>query len=325
MQLKRTKTINSTATTVYQYSVELSLAVHDYILSAISCLAIIGYIIYLVIKKRKRLRLPDQMMIFLLASLLGALVCFVTITVPAGGDAAGCVLLAAMTQYFFLCSLTWSNAIAISITRSLYVVRLLSQRSPKHIILYVVYAFGVPLVLTITTFGLSRVPYIPGFKSPVYRMEGICFLDELIIFYALFLVPVYILVITNIIIGIIAMFRVSKSGKIGLSQDRDRLTKTIITCFKLSVCLGLGWFLLLIATFYSSLWVVVQVFVELQGLFIVTVNFISWKCFRTVRDYSSRYVGTTTNTVSSSVADTQSRENTIHNHMVNTEIQTVID
>ena len=233
----------------------------------------------------------------LLAALFGALICFAFITTPVGRDVIGCQALAALNQFFFLSTLTWSNSMAISIYRSLHSLRLASS-SKRTFILYNLYSFGLPFVLTLLAFILSKVKSI-DFKSKIYDFEVICFLFEKIVIYSLFLVPVYILIISNIIIGVAVMVKVARSGKVGATKDRNRLKKSIICCLKVSFCLGLGWVLLFVALIHPSIWQVMQVFVELQGVFIVAANIVGLGCIRTVKSWTETYTSTTSHSVSS--------------------------
>ena len=224
-------------------------------------------------------------MIALLSSLFGALLCFAFLFVPAGQDIAGCKAVAALVQFFFLATLTWSNSMAISIIRKLYTLEMTSD-SKKQFIFYSLYSFGFPFACTIITFILSTF-HISTFEDEVYQTESNCFLAEKIVISVLFLVPAYLLIISNFIIGIVVMVRVARSGRIGASQDKNKLKKNAITCFKVSACLGIGWILLLITIYDSSFNTVMQIFIELQGLLIVISNIIGWNCLTTVRSWST--------------------------------------
>ena len=273
-----------TTTVVQRPRTKSDFYLYDYILIGLSLAAILGYLIYVLIAKKKAFSLPDKLMISLLISLFGALICFAFVTTPSGRDMVGCKVLAALTQFFFLSSLTWSNSMAISIVRKVHTLQR-SSKSNTPFILYSLYSFGLPFICTVVTFILSKLQ-IQAFTENVYEVEVICFLGETIIIYSLFLAPAYILIITNFIIGITLMVKVSRSGRIGASQDKNRLKKNIITCFKVSACLGFSWAWLFVTTFYEDLFPVMQVFIELQGLLIVVANLLSWKCLNSVKSLS---------------------------------------
>lgn len=224
-------------------------------------------------------------MIFaLLITLFGGLLCFALVAVAAGKDTVGCQVLAAITQFFFLSSITWSNAIAISIVRSVSTMRLTTSKSNKSMILYSIYAIGFPIVCVFITYALSTLE-IPSFSNSVYSYKPVCFLYERTTIFALFLVPIYLLIGVNVILGITAITIVAKSGSIGITRDKNKIKKNIITGFKISCCLGLGWVLLFAATFYQPIFYVFQVFVEVQGLFVVLANAIGWTCISNVKQW----------------------------------------
>jgi len=253
---------------------------HDYVLGAISLVSIIGYFGYL-LKKRKRIKLPDALMIGLLASLFMGILCFNLVHLPAGTDKIGCEAVAALVQYFFLASTMWSNCLAFSITRSLYTMSLGSQSLSK-LKFYALYALGIPLICVLVTTVLSRFN-IDVFKQPIYRLQFICLLQEEIIMYGLFLIPYYISVGANLALSTATMVKVVQSGRSNLAYDRNRKQKNLITGIKLALCLGLAWLFSIVAMTTKDFgWLMyMHIFVELQGIFVVFSHFLSWNCIRT--------------------------------------------
>jgi len=271
-----------------------SFEIHDYILSAASLLAITAYVIYLLVKK-KTLNLPEIMMICLLLSLFMAILCFILITVPAGRDRIGCQALAALVQYFFLASSMWSNAMAFNITKTLYAMSLSASRRSK-LKFYVPYAMGCPLACVLVAVTLSRYE-IKAFNHPVYREVLFCFLHEKITLYATFLIPIYAAIAVNVILGVIAIARVAQSGG-STTFDKHRRRKNLITGIKLSLCLGLGWVFLFIATATGKdgWYLYMQIFVELQGVLVVLANLLSWNCIISAKTWTeSRLTSSMTN------------------------------
>jgi len=264
---------------------KLPFGIYDYILLSASLLAIVCNIILIVLKKEKPLSLPDIMMVSLLTCLFGALLCFALINLPIEKNEAGCEAIAAITQFFFLASLTWSNSMAISIVRSLYSLRLVS-RSYRPFVLYSVYALGLPLVCTMITYILSASQL--SISQDIYSDAGVCFLGDVTTQLVLYLVPIYILIVTNCIIGIVVMVKIFTTSTAALKQDKVRLKKNIITCFKVSICLGLGWILLFAATASDDdlVWLMMQIFVESQGVLIAGANLISWNCVTFIKTWS---------------------------------------
>ncbi|XP_067949030.1 probable G-protein coupled receptor Mth-like 1 [Watersipora subatra] len=256
-------------------------AAYDFLLIGLSLLSIIIYLSFLLVKKKGTLSIADRMMVVLLSCLFAALSCFAFITTPAGKDLIGCRVLAALTQFFFLASLTWSNSMAISLVKATYSMSLY-KISQSAIVIYTLYSFGIPFLCTLITFLLSVID-VKSFTEGVYETKSICFLREAVVVYSLFLVPAYIIIVANIIAALIVMTRVLRSKQVGFSRDVNRTKKQLITCFKISIFLGVGWILIFIATFVHELWQAMQVFVELQGVFITAFNILDLKCINSIK------------------------------------------
>lgn len=230
------------------------------------------------------------MMLSLLVTQFISLTLFAIASVPAGKDGHACIVLASLDQLFFLATLTWTNAIAIDITYSIHKLALQSN-SKKRFVAYLCYSFGVPLLLTLIPPVLHVEHEKVSLERPVYRNQYLCFLDDAVVIYSLFLAPVCILISLNVILCVACLLRVTRGVDIS-SNDKDRTKKNIITCIKLSVCLGIGWIFLFPALIFDGLWPVVLVFVELQGVLLVTANLIGWDCIRKLRSKSQSFLST---------------------------------
>lgn len=259
-----------------------SLEVYDYIMIGLSLAFIAVYVVWMLVQKT--IALPELLHLSLLITLFFSLLCYCLATVPAGNDLIGCKILAAINQFFFLSFTFWKNSLAISITRTVFIFTN-SRTSKKEYTWYAVYALGVPLLLVLITYGLSvEEENIAAFTSPVYRTEFLCFLQESIVLYSLFLSPMYFLITVNIILCIVSMRKIIKTGGLARKNDKTRAYRNAVTCIKLSVSLGLGWPLLLLYVFDTSLWPIAQAFVELQGVFVVLSYLIRWKCLTNIKE-----------------------------------------
>ena len=271
---------------------------YDYVLLSLSLLCILVYSTYMMITGWKTMKTPELMMLSLLISLFGVLITFSVANLPSG---IGCRVLAAMQQFLFLSSLFWSSAIGINITHSIFTIRSVSTTRKKYFF-YCIYSLGVPLLLVLITYGLSVAHQDnPDFK--VYR-ETFCFLQQSEVIYGLFLVPIYLLVGSNLILCILCMVRVQRSMSIA-SNDKDRWKKNVITCIKLSITFGISWLLLFIFTASPDtveLEIMMQVFIEIQGVLVVFANVLSWKCLNKVQTLFKSDLSTTQPLSSSSSA-----------------------
>ncbi|XP_067949616.1 uncharacterized protein [Watersipora subatra] len=255
---------------------------YEYAFIGLSLTSIILYLIFLAVTKRNRFTIADKMMVGLLVSIFGASISFAFIVTPSPDDVIGCSLVGYLTQFFFLASLTWSNSLTISILKTLHTLSV-HRESKWQMLFYTLYSFGFPLLCVIITYILSRTD-IEAFEDGVLDSEFLCFIGEIIVLYALFLGPAYALMLFNIIAGIIIMAKVTKSGNIGSSKDKNRFIRKAVSCLKISLLLGLGWILLPLAIAFDPVWSAVQVYVELQGVFIVIGNLIGWSCLRKLKE-----------------------------------------
>jgi len=265
---------------------EPTLTIHDFVLGTISLVSIIGYFGYS-LKKRKRIKLPDALMIGLLASLFMGILCFMLVQVPLGTDKIGCEAVAALVQYFFLASTMWSNCLAFSITRSLYTMSLGSQSLSK-LKFYALYALGIPLICVLVTTALSKLNIEGVNPADVHKSSIFCFLQEEITMYGAFLIPFYISIAANMALSTATMVKVVQSGRTNLAYDRNRRQKNLITAFKLALCLGLGWGFLIVAmaTKDPGWFMYMHIFVELQGALVVCSTFLSWDCMRSAKSWT---------------------------------------
>ena len=234
----------------------------------------------------KKTTVNNLMMISLLFTLFTSLVFFSVSTIPAGGDMTACRAIAAMNQFLFLATFTWTNALAIDITYTIYSFGSKSKAKLRYIG-YLLYALGLPLLLTLITFGLHEEQANLNLSRTVYRENYLCFLNDSTVIYSLFLAPMYFLIFINIILCIACILRVTRKIEIA-SNDKDRTKKNVITCIKLSTCLGLGWVLLYVSLVFEEVWPIVLAFIELQGVFIVTANMIGWDCIKKIKSATER-------------------------------------
>jgi len=178
---------------------------------------------------------------------------------------------------------------AFNITRTLYSLSLSASRLSK-LKFYIPYAMGCPLVCVLVAATLSRYE-IEAFKHPVYGEVSLCFLHERITLYATFLVPIYTAIAVNVILAVASIVRVTHNDS-PATFDKHHSGKNLITGIKLSLCLGLGWVFLFIATATgdNNWYICMQIFVELQGVLVVLANLLSWKCINGLKSWTESHV-----------------------------------
>jgi len=224
------------------------------------------------------------MIIILLICIFGATLLF-ALSPLMTANLIGCKVIAGLIQFFYISTVTWSNVIGINIYRMVITVTAADRSDKKSLLLYGVYAFGIPLGLTVAA---GIVDALNASSLPIYRTSGLCFLNSGNIPYllGLFLVPIYAGSLIGIICGSLSMGQVMKSPIIS-SNDEHRSKRNALTCIKMALVLGFTWVLfpfLLIeptnspaAIGYSRF---VMVILDLQGLFVVIATVVTWSCLR---------------------------------------------
>ncbi len=196
-----------------------------------------------------------------------------------------CKVSAILTHYFFLASFFWMNVMAFDVWRTFHNLFMCASKSKKHnkFTVYCVYSFVMPAVVVGCGITLDSV------KSVVYG-NGVCWItDKYYLLYA-FAIPVFILLLINIIWFILAAHSIYKAST-GTEVLRKSKTnagakgKRLVLYIKLSIVMGLTWVFGFIASLIGStvLWYLFVIFNTLQGLFICLGFACNRKVFRLVK------------------------------------------
>ena len=253
---------------------------YNYALLSLSGIFIIANIVYIITRYR-RARLTELLMLCFLISLLCALLFYaIGVVSSLGGQihVMACEAIAALLQFFFLSTMTWASAFAYNVTNAVFANQLISN-SCKTFKYYAMYGLGTPFLLTLITAVLSQ---ISQFDIQVYQHWSLstdCFLHNENVRLALFLIPIYMMITANVIMTILCIQKIVRSGSIQ-SSETDRNMKKTVTILKLTICLGSGYILLFFAYMGTdqTLWTVFNIFVEIQGVLVVCANITSWSC-----------------------------------------------
>ena len=263
--------------------------VYNYVLLSLSGIFIIANIVYIITLYRTA-RLTELLMLCFLISLLCALLFYaIGVVSSIGGQihVIACEAIAAMLQFFFLSTMTWISIFAYSITHAVFANKLISSDCKKFKF-YVVYGLGAPSALTLVAVMLSQ---ISQFGIQVYQHGPDCFLENQYVRLATFLIPIYMMITSNVIMTILCVQKIVRSGSIQ-SSERDRKIKKTITILKLTICLGSGYILLFFAYMGTdqTLWTVFKIFVEIQGVLVVCANIINLKCLKSIPTHNKRII-----------------------------------
>lgn len=242
------------------------ISIIDYILSALSMVVVLAYLLYYVIKGKKTL--TSYFIVSSLMTLLAALISYCLVGQASPGEVS-CMIIASLNQYFMLCTHTWTNALAVWMIRGITRVKLVDQSVTSYIY-YALYAWLAPLVLVILAYVLN-VAEVDGLH-PIFS-SYVCFIEHGWVRLLLFTGPIFLLVLINLILCIVAIIKVLQSDSKITTSDKLRTKRKIITIVKLQVIFGLHWFLLyftwIVGVHAKVLWQILGVLISLQGTFVV--------------------------------------------------------
>ncbi|XP_045484042.1 G-protein coupled receptor Mth2-like isoform X3 [Pieris rapae] len=232
-------------------------------------------LVYALLPKLRNMK--GKIILSCVISLLGAFLALATIKiVDVSGSAQPpslCYILISLFYFFFLSSFCWMNALSFMMWRD---YRRMFERTPRidnrEIVnrryrKYLVYAWGVPLILTILLnvldqSGLKRfswfmVPNIEKYGCFLGGYERLVYLDMLLM----------LLLIGNWYFFIITAYNIwatFKETKI-LNESALSLKKLLLVYVKLSILLGISWVLEIIAHVFSPsrmhpFWIMVDLY-----------------------------------------------------------------
>ena len=281
------------------------LNLRDYILSGISVLVVIIFVVHYFVKQRKTL--TSKYVVSSLISLIPALVSF-CLTNTFTNKSTACMAIATITQYFMISVHSWTCALALWMVRGLTQLRLVQDTGPKVYLKYALFAWLSPIPFIAASLLLDKYPYDPLY--PVYS-KYFCFIADGRIRVVVFTGPIYLIILINVLLCIVAITKVMKSGKKVSQADKRRTKKKIMTIVKLQVVFGLHWVLIFFTEIKGPhvpyIWAVLNTLVTLQGVIVVLTRIIDIDSFtkmsrivRSVSTFSSKTSSFTLSSIKSS-------------------------
>lgn len=293
-----------------------SLNLRDYILSAVSVVVVLIFIIHYFSKQRKTL--TSKFVVSSLASLIPALVSF-CLTNSFTESQISCRIVATVTQYFMISVHSWTCALALWMVQGLTRLRLVQDTGPKVYLKYALFAWLLPCPFIAAALLLDNYTYDPLY--PVYS-KHFCFIADGRIRVVVFTGPIYLIILINVMLCIIAIIKVMNSGKNVSQADKRRTKKKIMTITKLQAVFGLHWVLIFFTEIKGPhvvyIWGILNTLVTLQGVTVVLTQIIDLdslsKVSRMVRSVSGYSNKTSSFTLSSSKSSGQLNRSTKSNN-----------
>ncbi|XP_067950280.1 uncharacterized protein [Watersipora subatra] len=252
---------------------EFTLYAYNYVFSALSVLSILGYTVYYFVKAKRSV--TRNFVISSLLTLAAALICYCLVYT---GSSIGCRVIATLNQYLLISVQVWTNAIGIWMVRGISTLKRASDSGVKTYIGYAAYAWLTPLVFVILAHALHSAKV--EIFYPVFT-DNICLISSGWTRLLLFTGPIYFYILLNVVLCISTTIKVVKAGTSITANDKKKTQKKIIAVIKLQIVFGFHWILLLFnaspAVNVDAVYVILNVFLTLQGVILVVVQFMTLK------------------------------------------------
>ncbi|GBN99024.1 G-protein coupled receptor Mth2 [Araneus ventricosus] len=241
-----------------------------------------------------------------LASLsIAFLIAYLSLLVGQIPDVLGlsCVLSGIVQLNCFLVAFFCTNVMAFDVWRSLRMATsklAVSSKNKKKIqfIVYTIYSWGVPLIITVTVVILDNMDGVPSWIKPGIGDNMICWLTNKSAKIIFFSVPAFILFMINGVFFVLSAVIIKNNTMKNVSDQNNQAVRLNFTLYvRLGLMMGVTWLISVLATLINSdiLWLIFDFLNSLQGLFI----FILFTCSRKVLKYIKQRVNLETPKTSS--------------------------
>lgn len=251
----------------------IALDIITYIGCTLSIFGLLLTIITFMIFKKLRKGLGSQVLCNLAISLLLALIVFIT-GINQTSSKAGCIFVAALLHYLLLVAFCWMLVEAV--LQYLRFVKVIGTYIPKFMLKASLCAWGIPLLISIIILVIDHNMYHGG--------KNYCWL-KIKPFYVAFLLPVGLIMVSNVIIFSLVIYSIWCGRQKGLRTNQSE-RKLAITRLRAAFCilflLGLSWTFGFFAI--SDARIVFKylfsIFTTLQGFFIFVFHVLQEKTTR---------------------------------------------
>ncbi|CAH0398222.1 unnamed protein product [Chilo suppressalis] len=215
---------------------------------------------------------------------------------------SSCITITLLICYFFLATFCWMNVMSYDIWwtfRGYAKARPIHRRGVRFkYTMYSMYAWGVPLALTILTGAMNSADSkkLPGVIKPAIPLKG-CFIQgeaKLVYLY----IPMLIMIIVNWMFYLMTAFniwRLSRGNKVldsadsatsGTASARRTNKERFLVYLKLSALMGLSWILEVVSSFTKKhfLWHFTDAYNIFMGLMIFIIFVCKRKIFKQLQN-----------------------------------------
>ncbi|GBN38498.1 G-protein coupled receptor Mth2 [Araneus ventricosus] len=206
-----------------------------------------------------------------------------------------CIIVGIIQQNCFLVAFFCMNVIAFDVWRTLRMATsklVVSSDNKKKIqlIIYTIYSWGVPVLITVTAVILDTVEGVPSWIKPGIGDKKTCWMTNdkaKIIFFA---VPAFTLFMVNAVFFVLSAFIIKNNTMKNTSDQHNQTARlNFVLYLRLAFMMGVTWLLGALASITNStiLWYIFDFLNPLQGLFIFLLFTCSRKVFKYVKQRMS--------------------------------------
>ena len=229
--------------------------------------------------------LPGKCILGLIAALFVGQLLFLFMSPSDDGTFPGplCFHIAVCIHYCFLAVFFWTNVLAFDLCLTFSSGRT-KTGSSKRYCFYSTYAWLGPALIVSTSLALDILER-DDLHRPRYG-DGICWISSGSALLIFFVIPVGIILASNIILFFITVHHIRLSARASkIIHQKSKSMKRLLLHVKLSTILGFAWLFGFIAllTDWTVLWYVFTIFNSLQGAFLFVTFVFTRKVLRLLK------------------------------------------
>lgn len=238
---------------------------------SISSLCIVLHMVMFSLIERMR-NLPGYCLLSLCISLLISYSVFI-VQIIASRKQANCKVIGLFMMYSLHASFFWMNVISFDVWHTIRLatskLRLVTDQSiGVRFSLYSCYAWAMPLLIITVAFIVDSVSESEGYQLTFHNAT--CWFQHKTALLIYFAVPVFIVVVMNVVFFILSLLMILKSKSDSGSRDSYGLRSRLYLSLRLGSAMGLMWVFGIVANLTEKQWIdyLHALCTALQGVFI---------------------------------------------------------
>ncbi|GIX75110.1 g-protein coupled receptor Mth2 [Caerostris darwini] len=202
-----------------------------------------------------------------------------------------CVISGVLQQNFFLAAFFCMNVMAFDVWRTLKMATTkLVVDSPNkkksQFIMYTIYSWGAPLMITVTSVVLDNTESVPLWIKPQFGKKDTCWMTNATAKAYFFSVPAFVLFVVNGVLFVLSALIIRNNTMKSVSDQQKQTARlNLVLYVRLALMMGVTWLISVAATLTNSreVWFLFDLLNPLQGLFVFLLFTCSRKVYNHIR------------------------------------------